>query len=157
MSSVHQAVPPAVDVAIVGGGIIGVSTAYALAQAGIRVCVFEKGVLAGEQSSRNWGWVRTLDRDPAEVLLAMRANQLWGDIQARTDVGFRRTGMLYLQENSRDTARHQRWLDRARVFGPDAVMLDRAHAMRRLPESPRPWCGALYSASDGVAEPGMAT
>ncbi|MBO1110672.1 NAD(P)/FAD-dependent oxidoreductase [Bordetella petrii] len=157
MPSMHQVVPPSVDVAIIGGGIIGVSTAYALARAGVRVCVFEKGVLAGEQSSRNWGWVRTLDRDPAEVPLAMRANHLWGDIQACTDVGFRRTGMLYLQEGSRDAARHQHWLHTARAFGPDAMMLDRAQALRHLPESPRAWSGALYSASDGVAEPGMAT
>ena len=91
MTSEQQTVPAAVDVAIVGGGIIGVSSAYALAQAGARVCVFEKGVLAGEQSSRNWGWVRTLDRDPAEVPLAMRANQLWADIQARADAGDRKS------------------------------------------------------------------
>ncbi|MCD0502419.1 FAD-binding oxidoreductase [Bordetella petrii] len=152
-----QTVPPAVDVAIVGGGIIGISTAYALAQAGARVAVFEKGVLAGEQSSRNWGWVRTLDRDPAEVPLAMRAGELWAGIQSRADVGFRRTGMLYLQENSQDAARHQRWLDSARAHAPDAVLLDRAQALRYLPESPRSWVGALYSASDGVAEPTMAT
>ncbi|HYG41838.1 MAG TPA: FAD-binding oxidoreductase [Bordetella sp.] len=149
--------PSSVDVAVIGGGIIGVSTAYALAQAGVRVCLFEKGVLAGEQSSRNWGWVRTLDRDPAEVPLAMRAHQLWADIQARTEVGFRRTGMLYMQENSQDAALHQRWLDSARAYGPDAGLLDRAQALRHLPESSRPWSGALYSASDGVAEPGIAT
>ena len=157
MTSGPQAIPSSVDVAIVGGGIIGISTAYALAQAGVRVAVFEKGVLAGEQSSRNWGWVRTLDRDPAEIPLAMRSNQLWADIQARTDVGFRRTGILYLQENSRDAQQHQRWLDAARPYGPDAALLDRAQALRHLPESPRPWSGALFSASDGVAEPGMAT
>jgi len=157
MLSEQQAVPAAVDVAIVGGGIIGVSSAYALAQAGARVCVFEKGVLAGEQSSRNWGWVRTLDRDPAEVPLAMRANQLWADIQARADAGFRRTGILYLQENSRDAARHQQWLDAASTYRPDAMLLDRAQALRHLPDSSRPWSGALFSASDGVAEPGMAT
>jgi len=157
MTSAPQALPSAVDVAIIGGGIIGVATAYALVQAGVRVGVFEKGVLAGEQSSRNWGWVRTLDRDPAEVPLALRARQLWGDIQARTEVGFRRTGMLYLQEHSRDAVRHHRWLYTARAFDLDAMMLDRPQALRYLPESPRPWSGALYSASDGVAEPGMAT
>ncbi|GAB1578588.1 NAD(P)/FAD-dependent oxidoreductase [Bordetella petrii] len=149
--------PEAVDVAIVGGGIIGICTAYALAQAGMRVCVLEKGVLAGEQSSRNWGWVRTLDRDPAEVPLALRANQLWGEIQARADVGFRRTGILYLQEDRHDAQRHQRWLELARACETGATLLDRAAALRLLPESPRPWSGALYSPTDGVAEPGLAT
>ncbi|MBO9352441.1 FAD-dependent oxidoreductase [Bordetella petrii] len=157
MSNAHQTLPPAVDVAIIGGGIIGVSAAYALAQAGTRVCVFEKGVLAGEQSSRNWGWVRTLDRDPAEIPLALRANQLWAGIQARADVGFRRTGILYLQESRQDAARHQRWLDTARAYGVDASLLGRAQALRHLPDSPRSWSGALYSESDGVAEPALAT
>ncbi|MEM9359426.1 MAG: FAD-binding oxidoreductase, partial [Pseudomonadota bacterium] len=48
----------AVDVVVIGGGIAGVSTAYFLAQQGISVMVCEKGRIAGEQSSRNWGWIR---------------------------------------------------------------------------------------------------
>jgi glycine/D-amino acid oxidase-like deaminating enzyme len=149
--------PGAVDVAIIGGGVIGVSTAYALAQAGIRVAVFEKGTLACEQSSRNWGWVRTLTRDVPEVPLAIRANRLWGDIQGMTDVGFRRTGMLYLQENDTDAASHQAWMDAAKDHGIDARLLDRRAALAYLPESRRNWTGAMYSPTDGVAEPQLAT
>jgi glycine/D-amino acid oxidase-like deaminating enzyme len=47
--------PASADVVIVGGGIIGVSTALELAERGISVVVCEKGIVAGEQSSRNWG------------------------------------------------------------------------------------------------------
>ncbi|WP_459616349.1 NAD(P)/FAD-dependent oxidoreductase [Bordetella sp. 2513F-2] len=148
--------PGPVDVAVIGGGIIGVSAAYALARAGVRVAVFEKGSVGAEQSSRNWGWVRTLGRDPAEVPLALRANALWADIQARVDVGFRRTGMLYLQQSADDAAEHQRWLDSCRDHGVDAVMLDREAALRHLPRTPRGWTGAMYSAHDGVAEPRLA-
>ena len=91
--------PATVDVAIIGGGIIGASTALALARAGVRTALFEKGTLGCEQSSRNWGWVRTLGRDQPEVPLALRANQLWSEIQAQVDVGYRRNGLVYLQEN----------------------------------------------------------
>lgn len=149
--------PAAVDVAIVGGGVIGVSTAYALARAGVRVAVFEKGTLACEQSSRNWGWVRTLGRDLPEVPLAMRANQLWARIQSQVDVGFRRCGMLYLQESAADAAGHEAWLASARHYGIDARLLDARTARALLPASPRGWTGAMYSASDGVAEPQLAT
>lgn len=148
--------PASVDVAIIGGGVIGVSTAYALAQAGVRVALFEKASLACEQSSRNWGWVRTLTRDLPEVPLAIRANQLWGDIQSRVDVGFRRTGMLYLQENDADAAGHQAWIDNARTYGIDARQLDRRAALAHLPDTDRRWTGAMYSAADGVAEPQFA-
>ena len=48
-------VPEKSDVVIIGGGIIGVSTAYYLAKYGISVTLIEKGKIAGEQSSRNWG------------------------------------------------------------------------------------------------------
>jgi glycine/D-amino acid oxidase-like deaminating enzyme len=149
--------PGAVDVAIIGGGVIGVSAAYALAKAGITVAVFEKATLACEQSSRNWGWVRTLTRDVPEVPLAIRANHLWGEIQGMTDVGFRRTGMLYLQENEADAASHQAWIDAARDHGLDACLIGRQAALQYLPQSRRAWQGALFSATDGVAEPQLAT
>ncbi|OZI20349.1 D-amino-acid oxidase [Bordetella genomosp. 9] len=148
--------PGSVDVAIIGGGVIGVGTAYALARAGMRVALFEKAALACEQSSRNWGWVRTLNRDLPEVPLAIRANQLWGDIQTRIDVGFRRTGMLYLQETEADAAAHEAWMARASTYGVDAIQLDRRATLYHLPESGRTWTGAMYSATDGVAEPRIA-
>ncbi|QCS65599.1 FAD-binding oxidoreductase [Achromobacter denitrificans] len=155
-SSLPSALPPAVDVAIIGAGIIGVSTAYALAQAGVRVAVFEKGAVACEQSSRNWGWVRTLGRELPEVPLALRANQLWGQIQDRIDVGFRRSGILYLQESDADAAGHQAWIDGARAYGIDARLLGSREARGLLPQTARNWTGAMYSANDGVAEPQLA-
>ncbi|MCW0211050.1 MAG: FAD-binding oxidoreductase [Achromobacter sp.] len=150
----HSLPPPAsVDVAIVGAGIIGVSTAYALARAGVRVAVFEKGAVACEQSSRNWGWVRTLGRDLPEVPLALRANRLWGEIQDKVDVGFRRSGILYLQESDADAAGHQAWIDGARAYGIDARLLGSREARGMLPQTARGGPGALYSASDGGADP----
>lgn len=156
-SSRLPALPQRVDVAIVGGGIIGVSAALALARAGLQVAVFEKATLGCEQSSRNWGWVRTLGRDLPEVPLAVRANQMWGDIQRQIDVGFRRSGMLYLQESEADAAAHQSWIDRARVYGVDAGLLSIGAARRMMPPCAGSWTGAMYSATDGVAEPWRAT
>ena len=47
---------------VIGGGIVGVSAALHLARQGVSVLLCEKGKLAGEQSSRNWGWVRKTGR-----------------------------------------------------------------------------------------------
>ncbi|MGH6960235.1 MAG: FAD-dependent oxidoreductase, partial [Dongiaceae bacterium] len=47
--------PARVDVVVIGGGIIGTATAFFLAQKGVSVALCEKGHIAGEQSSRNWG------------------------------------------------------------------------------------------------------
>ncbi|HEY0296604.1 MAG TPA: FAD-binding oxidoreductase [Bordetella sp.] len=150
--------PESVDVAVIGGGIIGICTAYALAKAGVSTAVFEKGLLACEQSSRNWGWVRTLNRDMPEVPVSMRSNEIWDEIQAQAEVGFRRRGILYLQENADDAERHQRWLDQARDhYGFQGRLLGQAETRKRLPPSRRNWTGALYSDLDGVAEPQLAT
>ena len=54
--------PDAVDVVVIGAGIAGTATAFYLAEHGVRVLLCEKGRVAGEQSSRNWGWVRQQGR-----------------------------------------------------------------------------------------------
>ncbi|NML30335.1 NAD(P)/FAD-dependent oxidoreductase [Paraburkholderia antibiotica] len=146
-----------VEVAIVGGGIIGASTAYWLAKAGVRTALFEKGTLACEQSSRNWGWVRTLSRDLPEVPLALLANRRWRELQQQVEVGYRQNGLLYLQENDRDAQEHARWYDAAKTYGAKASFLTKRDMQKLLPTSARAWTGAMYSESCGVAEPTQAT
>ena len=62
--------PERTEVVVIGGGVIGVTTALFLARAGVPVLLLEKGRIAAEQSSRNWGWVRVQGRDPAEIPIA---------------------------------------------------------------------------------------
>ena len=102
--------PEAVDVAIVGGGIIGSSTAYFLAKQGVSAAVFEKGRIGGEQSGRNWGWVRQQCRSPVELPLMMQSLDVWKALpqELGEDVGFRQGGTLYLAENEAELARTRR-------------------------------------------------
>lgn len=65
------------DVVVVGAGIVGCASAYYLARRGVQVMVLEQGKTIGEQSRKNWGFVRQQGRDPAEVPLMMAANRLW--------------------------------------------------------------------------------
>jgi glycine/D-amino acid oxidase-like deaminating enzyme len=51
------AVPKSTPIAVIGAGIVGLMAALNLAERGIPVVVLEKGRIAGEQSSRNLGWV----------------------------------------------------------------------------------------------------
>src|SRR5580704_12620998 len=86
--------PPHADVVIIGGGIAGVSTLLSLAEKGVSAVLVEKGHLAGEQSSRNWGFCRTQGRDLAEVPLAIESLRLWDSMARRVggEVGFKRAG-----------------------------------------------------------------
>ena len=71
-----EKLPAQADVVIIGGGIIGTSTALFLAQRGISTVLCEKGHIAGEQSSRNWGWCRKMARDPRDIPLIIESMRL---------------------------------------------------------------------------------
>ncbi|MEC7258852.1 MAG: FAD-binding oxidoreductase, partial [Pseudomonadota bacterium] len=76
--------PDRVDTVVIGGGIVGASTALELAERGQSVLLCETGQIAGEQSSRNWGWVRLSQRDPREIPLMIESIRLWHGLEART-------------------------------------------------------------------------
>jgi glycine/D-amino acid oxidase-like deaminating enzyme len=80
------ALPSKVDVVVIGGGIVGVCTALTLAERGVSVALCEKGLIGAEQSGRNWGWVRQMGRDPAELPLAIESLTLWKGMNERIGV-----------------------------------------------------------------------
>ena len=151
--------PSKVDVVVIGGGIIGASTALCLAERGVSVLLCEKGRIAGEQSSRNWGWCRKMGRDPAEIPLAVESLRLWERMNARTgaETGFRQRGIVYLCASARDAAQYEAWLEEARPFQLDSRLIGSQEIDRLLPGSARRWAAALYTPSDGSAEPELAT
>ena len=103
--------PDKVDVVVIGGGIVGTSTALELAERGVSVALCEKGGIAKEQSSRNWGWVRISRRDPREVPLMAEALRIWRGLDARVGrpTGYKRAGIIFACKDDRDYARHERW------------------------------------------------
>ncbi len=126
--------PPAqTRVVIVGGGIIGVCTAFFLARKGVPVVLCEKGEIAAEQSSRNWGWCRKMGRDPREIPLSVEALKLWAEMNQLIggETGFRRSGIVYLCRTADDLRRRETWLEQAgRPFQLDSRMLTRDQAAR---------------------------
>jgi glycine/D-amino acid oxidase-like deaminating enzyme len=152
-------VPAATNVVIIGGGIIGVCTALFLARKGVPVVLCEKGEIAAEQSSRNWGWCRKMGRDPRELPLAMEALRLWPEMDSLTggETGFRRSGVVYLCRTQKELAKREAWLDAAaKPMGIDSRLLTRDQMNRVMPGLAGDWAGALFTPSDGRAEPANA-
>jgi len=147
--------PPRVDVAVIGGGVIGVMTAFFLRRKGLSVLVLEKGRIAGEQSSRNWGWVRQQGRDPSELPIMIESMALWRELS--TDLGealgFRQTGVLYLAKTDREMSGFEDWTEHSRAHQLDTRLLTGAETLAMLNGATAPWKGALYTASDARAEP----
>src|SRR5688572_8627745 len=157
-SAATNPMPSSADVVIVGGGIVGVSTAYFLARKGVSVALFEKGRIAGEQSGRNWGWVRQQGRSPVELPLMIESLRLWQALPAELgeDLGLRQGGSLYLAEDAAQLESLSEWLPVAREHGLDTRLLVDRELDTVLATQAR-WAGALYTASDARAEPGRAT
>ena len=147
--------PQRAAVVIIGGGIIGVSAALSLAQKGVSVVLCEKGDIAGEQSSRNWGWCRKMGRDPRELPLIIESLRLWGRMNETVgaETGFRVTGIAYLCDTAEEEASRAAWLDHAREYQLDTRMIGAEETARLLPGSARRYRAALYTPSDGRAEP----
>ncbi|MBS0563795.1 MAG: FAD-binding oxidoreductase [Proteobacteria bacterium] len=149
--------PPAADVVVIGGGVAGVMTAWFLARVGQKVVLCEKGRIAGEQSSRNWGWIRKQGRDPAELPIMIEALDIWRGLEAeaQTDFGFREAGVLYIANGAKDMADYEAWLAHARTHGLDTRLLSRTELEERLPNSAG-WVGGLLTPSDARAYPWLA-
>ena len=151
--------PPArADVVVIGGGIIGVSAALYLAKRGVSVALVEKGAIGAEQSSRNWGWCRTMGRDPHEVPLSIESLRLWAGMNADVggETGFREAGIAYVCQTQAEVETYEAWLEKTRPFQLRSRLLDAAETAKLLPGG-RPWRGALYTPGDGRAEPRLAS
>ncbi|MDX7951537.1 FAD-binding oxidoreductase [Lichenihabitans sp. Uapishka_5] len=150
--------PAEADVVIIGGGIIGVCAALHLVRKGVTVVLCEKGTIAGEQSGRNWGWVRKLDRDPREIPLIVESLRQWERMNETIgdDTGFRAAGIAFAADGEADIARHEAWLEQARPYQIDARMISGAELDRHVPGASGRWKTALFCPTDGRAEPQMA-
>ena len=128
-------VPPRADVAAIGGGIVGVSAAFYLAKKGVSVALCEKGRIGAEQSSRNWGWCRTMGRDEAEIPLAIESLRLWERMnqEVGAETGFRKAGIVYLCESQSAIDEYEAWLAHARQFQVASRLLSADEVASLLP------------------------
>ena len=148
------ALPASADVVVIGGGIIGVMTALELAQGGYAVTLLEKGRIAGEQSSRNWGWIRAQGRDIAELPIMLEAQVMWPALAERAgDIGLKQTGTMYLTDDKAEIARYEDWLREATPYQVSSRIMSSDEVAAHLPHAARRWAGALYTPTDYRAEP----
>ncbi len=152
-------VPNSADMVIIGGGIVGVSTAWFLAKQGVRVVLCEKGHIAGEQSGRNWGWVRIQGRDTREVPMMQESLRIWERFKEETgdDVGFVRRGCTFAARTDKEMRAFEDWIEVAREHGIDSRLVDAGELRKHVRDASIDWAGAVFTPSDGRAEPHKAT
>ena len=144
----------AVDVVVIGAGSSACSPRCTFGGREVRAGV-RKAASPG-QSSRNWGWVRCMNRDPAELPLAMEAQRQWRDIDAEMGgaAGFRQSGIAYLCATEEKMQQWEFWLDVAEAHGLDSHFLSSGQVCDLVPSlTGKRYAGALYTPTDGRAEP----
>ncbi len=155
------AVQPAdADVVIIGGGIMGVSTAFHLAEAGVRnVVLIERGELGTGSSAKPLGGVRATFSDPANIALGKRSLDAYGRFGERfgVDIGLRKVGYLFLCRNEQEVLDCERSTVIQNDFGSNSRMVSPEEALAINPFLNKDaLLAAAYSPEDGFAEPAKA-
>jgi sarcosine oxidase subunit beta len=129
--------PEACDVAIVGGGIMGLATAYHLAECSrLRIVVIERSYLVSGASGRNGGGVRMQWGDEGNVQIMMESIEICRGLAQELGINlwFRQGGYLMLARTAAGEARLRRNADLHRRLGAPTRLLSGDEAREIVPE-----------------------
>ncbi|MBM3677181.1 MAG: FAD-binding oxidoreductase, partial [Actinobacteria bacterium] len=141
---------------VVGGGVVGASIAFHLAEAGDEVVLLERDALASGSTSRAAGGVRAQFSDPLNIAIAARSLEAFGAFATRPggDIDLRTVGYLFLLDRDEDVAAFEAGVALQNAHGVPSRMLDLAEARRLSPLAGLDGVlGAAFSPSDGHASP----
>jgi sarcosine oxidase subunit beta len=145
------------SVTIIGGGAMGVSTAFHLAENGVRsIVVIERDLLGSGSSAKPLGGVRATFSDPGNILLAQRSLEAYERFGAEfgVDIGLRQVGYLFLCRTEKELAAVESSTELQNRLGGSSEMVSPGRAAQLNPFiDPSVLLGASFSPRDGYAQP----
>ena len=151
-----MSVPARSDVVIVGGGVMGASAAFHLAEAGVSVVLLERGELAGGSTSRAAGGVRANFSDELNISLGKRSLALFADFPQRPgqEIDLHRSGYLFVLTRPEDVDLFTASVALQNSLGVESCMVDVEEACRLSPLlDPEGVLAAAWSPNDGHCTP----
>lgn len=148
--------PERAEVVVVGGGVVGCSVAFHLAEAGVDVLLVERDSLGAGSSSRAAGGVRACFSDPVNVALGARSLALLDDIGSRPggDIDLRRVGYLFLLTTPEQVEEFGHAVEVHRSLGVVSSLVGPEEAHRLSPlASVDDVLAACWSPDDGTCTP----
>lgn len=146
-------------VVVIGGGIVGMASAYYLAIEGLDVVVCEQAHPGSGSTERALGGIRAQFSSPANIALSKHAMAVWTEFEPRfgIDIGYRQHGYLFLAADESTAVTLERNVAVQRDHGVPSEYLDPVDARAYLPELHADrYRAAAYSPTDGTADPHLA-
>jgi sarcosine oxidase, subunit beta len=148
--------PESAAVVIVGGGVVGTSAAFHLAEAGVDVVLLERALLGSGSTSRAAGGVRTQFSDMLNIELAKRSMAAFRDFARRPgwEIDLKQVGYLFVLNRPDDVAAFEASVALQNECGLDSRMLsgEEARSLCPLLEGDD-ILAAAFSPGDGHATP----
>jgi len=150
--------PTSAQVVVIGGGIVGCSTAYHLARDhGAEVLLLEQGRLTSGSTWHAAGLVGQLRSSAGVTRLLKRSVEIYEALEAETGLatGWKMSGCLRLATNADRWVEYQRLATTARSFGMEMELVSPAEVKRMWPLlDVSDLVGASWLPTDGQASPG---
>ena len=148
--------PARAEVVVIGGGVVGTSAAFHLAEAGVDVLLLERDELASGSTSRAAGGVRAQFSDPVNIALGQRSLAAFERFAQRPggEIDLKQCGYLFLLDSEEDVADFQRGVALQNELGVPSRMLEvtEACAMSTF-VNPDGLLAAAFSPTDGHCTP----
>lgn len=144
-----------IDVAIVGGGLVGSSAALALRNMGFSVALLDKGFCGAQASGVNYGGVRRQGRPLEQLPLSQRAHAVWPRLKELIGIDgeFLRSGHLKLARSEADMAILEAYAAEVADRGLGLELIGHNGLRERFPWIDGSILGASLCAGDGHANP----
>lgn len=146
------------DVVIVGGGIMGASSAYFLRKRGVSVILLERGLIGQQASGVNFGNVRRMGRPVHELPLANRSREIWLKFKELfgEDAEYMMSGYLRVGFTPAHEERMAKYAEDAKDFGLGMQMMSGKALHERFPYLAPELTAGCDSPYDGHANPRLA-
>lgn len=146
----------AFDVAVIGGGIIGLSTAYYLLKSGKRVLMVEKEQFGAGASGACDDMILLQSKKPGISLqLALESIEMYKHLSKELDmnVEFESKGGMILIENAKELAVMEEFVEQQKLYGLNVSIIDKNEVMKRQPHVKDGIIASTYSNKDSQVNP----
>ncbi|HYE82895.1 MAG TPA: FAD-dependent oxidoreductase [Clostridia bacterium] len=144
------------DAVVIGGGIIGLSSAYYLLKSGKRVLLIEKEQFGAGASGACDDMILLQSKKPGISLeLALESIEMYRTLseELETDVEFESRGGMILIENAEQLAVMEEFAEQQRKYGLDVGIIDKDEVMKRQPHVRKGIIASTYSNKDSQVNP----